>query len=131
MSASWVAAEVTPSVRVISLRYWCRIGSVDCFHAGFRMKVMDLPGMYEVIWYGPSEILCSSSCKLFGRYESYSTGRAEVNGIESMYRKSLAGWIRWNCSSSGLTATRPGMVCEFWKPAMLAAVTGWALVFVK
>ena len=57
---------------------------MDCFQAGFRDIVIDRLGTYEVIWYGPSEIVCWSSCRLFGTYLSYSTGRAEVNGIASM-----------------------------------------------
>ena len=65
-SASWVCAEATPIVTVILLTYWCLIGSVDCFQAGFRAIVSDLPGTYEVIWYGPSEMVCWSSCRLFG-----------------------------------------------------------------
>ena len=53
-------------VTTILFTYWCRSGSVDCFQAGFLAIVIDLPGMYEVIWYGPSEIVCWSSCRLFG-----------------------------------------------------------------
>ncbi len=58
--------------------------SVDCFQAGLRTNVIDLPETYELIWYGPSEIVCSSSWIEFGTYQSYSTGRAEANGIASM-----------------------------------------------
>src|SRR5580692_9693294 len=43
-SDNWVCAEVTPSVRVISLTYWCRTESVDCFQAGFFIMVLALPG---------------------------------------------------------------------------------------
>src|SRR6266568_4467640 len=64
--------------------YWCRLASVDCFHAGFCIIVIDRLGTYEVIWYGPSEIVCWSSCRLFGTYLSYSSGRAEEKGIASM-----------------------------------------------
>ena len=39
---------------------------MDAFHAGFLTSVIDLPGMYELIWYGPSEIVCWSSWRLFG-----------------------------------------------------------------
>jgi hypothetical protein len=53
---------------------------------------------------------------------SYSTGRAEVKGIASMYLKSPAGAVRLNRSVDGLTATIPEMSCEFWKFAMLAGV---------
>jgi hypothetical protein len=43
------------------LTYWWAFGSVDCFHAGFFIIVIDRLGTYEVIWYGPSEIVCWSS----------------------------------------------------------------------
>ncbi len=120
MSASWACA-VTAMVSVIWLTYWCLTESVDCFHAGFFTIVMDLPGVKLLIWYGPSEMVCWSSCRLFGKYESFSTGRAEANGMASMYRKSLAGWISRNCSVELLTATRPEIVCEFWNAAKFAA----------
>ncbi len=71
-------------VMVIELTYWCRMESVDCFHAGFFCMTIDLLGVYEVIWYGPSEIVCRRSGRLSGTYLSYSAGLAEVNGIASM-----------------------------------------------
>ncbi len=57
---------MTPNVSVIWLTYWCRTASVDCFQAGFLLKVIDLPGTYWVIWYGPSEIVCWRNCALSG-----------------------------------------------------------------
>ena len=66
MSASWVCAEVTPRVSTIEVRYSCRSVSVVCFQAGLRTNVMDLPDTYELIWYGPSEIVCVSSWGEFG-----------------------------------------------------------------
>ena len=66
-SASWVVAEVTPSVSEIWFTYWCLIVSVDCFHAGFLVIMRDLPGTSELIWYGPSDMTCWSNCALFGR----------------------------------------------------------------
>ena len=66
MSVSCVCAEVTPRVTWTSDTYWCRIGSVDCFQAEFRAMLIDLPGRYEVILYGPSDSVCWSSCRLFG-----------------------------------------------------------------
>src|SRR5450755_2581430 len=67
MSVSWVWAEVTPSVTATLETYWCRSVSVDCFQAVFRARLMDLPGRYEVILYGPSDTVCWSSCGLFGK----------------------------------------------------------------
>ncbi len=84
MSASWVAADATPSVSTMVLTYWCRLLSVDFFQAGLVPSVIDLPARYDVIWYGPSESVCVSSWLLFGTYASYSTGLAEVNGIAMM-----------------------------------------------
>src|SRR5579871_5203073 len=84
MSLNWVWASETPMVTWTSLTYACRTASVDCFQAGLRIMVIDRLGTYEVIWYGPSEMVCWSSCRLFGTYLSYSTGRAEVNGIAIM-----------------------------------------------
>jgi hypothetical protein len=55
-------------------------------------------------------------------YLSYSTGRAEVNGIAIMLRKSLAGWTSLTCRVSALGADSPEMVWLFWKFAMFTAV---------
>ena len=49
MSLNWVCASETPIVTVTLLTYWCRLGSVDCCHAGFRDIVIDRLGTYEVI----------------------------------------------------------------------------------
>src|SRR5580693_4346355 len=67
MSASCVDAEDPLIVSTILFTYWCRIVSVDCFHAGFFTKLTDLPGWYELSAYGPSEIRCWSSWRLAGR----------------------------------------------------------------
>src|SRR5215472_16527519 len=66
MSLNWVCASETPIVTEIWLTYWCRLASVDCFHAGFLDMTIDRPGVYVVIWYGPSEIVFWSSFRLFG-----------------------------------------------------------------
>ena len=66
MSDSCVWADVTPSVSTILSTKAFRSESADAFHAGFLTRVIDLPATYELIWYGPSEIVCSSSCKLLG-----------------------------------------------------------------
>src|SRR5215467_1323407 len=58
MSASCVAASLTPIVTVISLTYWCLTGSVLCFHAGFFTSVIDRLGTKDEILYGPSETMC-------------------------------------------------------------------------
>ena len=58
MSLNCVCASETPIVTVTLSTYWCRFWSVDCFHAGFRDIVIDRLGVYVVIWYGPSEIVC-------------------------------------------------------------------------
>src|SRR5579859_408359 len=128
MSLNWVCASVTPIVTVTLLTYWCRLASVDCFQAGLRTMVIDRLGTYDEIWYGPSEIVCWSSCRLFGTYLSYSTGRADVNGIASMYRKSPAGLISVNFSVIALVAVMPEIECVFWKLAMLTAVGLWLLL---
>src|SRR5215469_18582622 len=94
--ASAVWFDAVPSVTTIWLTYWCRSRSVDCFHAGFRLSTIFLFAVYEVIAYGPSDIVCCRNCALSGRKESYSTGRAEANGMARMLRKSLAGWVRVN-----------------------------------
>src|SRR5271165_6871413 len=65
-SDSWVSAELTPNVSTTLSTYWCRSESVDCFQAGFLTRSRSLPGVYELIWYGPSAIVCWSSCRLFG-----------------------------------------------------------------
>jgi hypothetical protein len=124
---SWVWAEVTPSVTTMLDTYWCRIGSVDCFQAGLRASVIDVPGLYEVILYGPSEIVFWSSCRLFGTKASYSAGRAEANGMAMMLRKSLAGWTRLMVSVVPF-ADSPEMVWLFWNFAMLAAVGAFDLL---
>src|SRR5579875_1374414 len=49
-SAISVCEEPTPMVTAILFTYWWRSGSDDCFHAGFFVRVIDLPGTYEVIW---------------------------------------------------------------------------------
>ena len=122
MSASWVAASLTPIVTVISLTYWCLTGSVLCFHAGFRTSVIDRLGTYELILYGPSETMCWSKSMLPGMYLSASTGRAEANGIASMNGKSPAFWIRWNWIVEEFGVVIPEMVCVFWNFANCAAV---------
>ncbi len=58
MSASCVSADETPRVSTIEVGYWCRSVSVDCFQAGLCTNVIDLPATYELIAYGPSEIVC-------------------------------------------------------------------------
>src|SRR5579862_7062589 len=66
MSDSCVWADVTPIVSTILSTYPLRSAAMDAFHAGPLTSVIDLPGMYELIWYGPSEIVCWSSWRLFG-----------------------------------------------------------------
>src|SRR5215469_16318720 len=78
-SASMVWSEEMPSVTTICWTYWCRIGSVDCFQAGFRLSTIFLFAVYWVIAYGPSDIVCCRNCALSGMYLSYSTGRADAN----------------------------------------------------
>ena len=65
----------------------------DCFHAAFLVSTIFLFGMYVVIAYGPSDSVFCLNCGLSGRYLSYSTGRAEANGMARMLRKSFAGWV--------------------------------------
>ncbi len=67
MSASAVCVELVPMVTTILLTYWCRVGSADCFQAGFRVKMIVLFGTQLLIWYGPSDIRCWASCALAGR----------------------------------------------------------------
>src|SRR5215472_6326009 len=85
-SAVWL--EEVPSVTTIWLTYWCRSGSVDCFHAGFRLSTIFLFAVYWVIAYGPSDSVCCRNCALSGTYWSYSAGRADANVLAMMLRKS-------------------------------------------
>ena len=84
--------------------------------------MIDRFGTYELIWYGPSETMFLSRSRLFGTYLSYSTGRAEVNGIASMKMKSPAGWIRLNWMVELFGVLMPEMLWLFWKLAKWAAV---------
>ena len=67
------------------------MGSLLCFQAGLRANVNDFVGTYEVILYGPSEIVCCRIGALSGTYCSYSTGRAELKPMARMLLKSGAG----------------------------------------
>src|ERR1700735_4802153 len=67
MSVYWVSLDSVPSLTTIWLRYWCRIGSVDCFQAGFLVSTNFFSGMYCEIWYGPSESVCCLNWALSGR----------------------------------------------------------------
>ena len=66
ISSTWVVALVTPMVITIELTYWCRSGSVDCFQNLFLVSTTCLPGVYEVMLYGPSDIMCSRIWRLSG-----------------------------------------------------------------
>src|SRR5215470_6734853 len=68
---------------------------------------------------------------LSGTYLSYSTGRAEVNGIDTISGKSAAGDSRLNTIVVGFGVSMPLMLCVFWKFAMFAAVGGCFLAFAK
>src|SRR5215469_6953945 len=81
--------------------------------------------------YGPSEIRCWRICRLSGTYLLYSSGLAEVNGIDTISGKSAAGASRLKTIVVGFGVLMPEMVCEFWKFAMFAAVGGCFLAFAK
>src|SRR5262252_1937264 len=111
----------------ILLTYWCRTGSVDWLQRGFLTRITCLLGVYELIMYGPSDIMCWRMIRLSGTKLSYSTGRAELNGMARMYRKSAAGCTRRNTSVEEFGVEIPEMLCVFWKFVMLAAVGLWVL----
>ncbi len=122
ISSTWVVALVTPIVMTIVFTYWCRSGSVDCFQNLFRVSTTCLPGVYEVMLYGPSDIMWSRSWQAVGHVSVVLHGRAELNGMARMSRKSLAGWVRLNRSVEEFGVVMPEMAWVFWKFAMFAAV---------
>src|SRR6185437_4168292 len=105
-------SEVRPSVTVTLSTYACRSGSDDCAQAGLRASVKDLPAVYDVISYGPSDRVCCRKVALSGTYFMYSIGRAEQKPMVRMYRKSGVELSRWNVSVVGLVATTPASGCE-------------------
>ena len=66
-SCCWTDACGTVMLTLISSTYAFRSGSLDAFQAGLRTKSMLLPGLYDAILYGPSEIVCWASAELIGR----------------------------------------------------------------
>src|SRR4249919_1488563 len=62
----WVLSCVTVSLTMILSTYALRIGSVEAFHAVLRSNTICLVGLYVVILYGPSEIVCCASSALPG-----------------------------------------------------------------
>ena len=54
-----------------------------------------------------------------------------MNGIASMYRKSLAADVSVNWIVNGFGVAMPLIACVFWKFVMFAAVGGCAFAFAK
>ena len=82
ISSTWVVALVTPMVITIEFTYWCRSGSVDCFQNLFLVSTTCLPGVYEVMLYGPSDIMWSRHLEAVGhvRVVLDRPGRVERHG---------------------------------------------------
>src|SRR5215475_8989840 len=104
-STCWIVVGLPVSVMLIASTYALRIGSDDACHAGFRLILISLPGTYEVIWYGPSAIMCCADAALPGRYFSLSIGAGDHESIVIAPARYAAGSVRWTVSCSPLAVT--------------------------
>jgi len=82
-----------------------RIGSEDALQAGLRASLIDLVGTYEVIWYGPSAIMCCADAALPGRYFSLSMGAGLHESMVIAPGRYEDGWVRWIVSVSPFALT--------------------------
>src|SRR5262249_2393870 len=65
-SCCWALSWLTVSLMMILSTYAFRTVAVEAFHAGLRSYTICLVGVYVVILYGPSEIVCWPSSALAG-----------------------------------------------------------------
>ncbi len=76
--------------------YALRSGSELATHTGLRVKVSFFAGVYEVIWYGPSEYILLYTAGVPGSPFSASIGTA-VNGASVIAPSNhAAGWVSVN-----------------------------------